>query len=176
MFYGKDSASYFCGGWHGSQCFARRRKPLPVFGQHFGLQCPPTSMGTNEFMRQCFGECYDRSEIVDEYLSAWKGRDMVSFFLECSKQWNVLNYCFPIWIYGKSAFATINGCRLGAQATPLRNDLLIAARAGPKLRTRKIGNIGEQQYQQRVSREPSFAGQAKHTRLVWKHQRRFKPC
>mmetsp|Transcript_20072 Transcript_20072/g.41358 ORF Transcript_20072/g.41358 Transcript_20072/m.41358 type:complete len:458 (+) Transcript_20072:197-1570(+) len=71
----------------------------------------------------------DRSEIIDEYLSAWKGRDSIALFLDCSKRWNVLNDCFPIWIDGKSAFATINGCRLGAEAAPLPNDLLIAARS-----------------------------------------------
>lgn len=69
-----------------------------------------------------------RNQIVDEYLSAWKGRDSVALFLNCSKRWNVLNDCFSIWIDGKSAFATINGCRLGAEAASLPTELLIGAR------------------------------------------------
>eukprot|EP00531_Pseudo-nitzschia_arenysensis_P010280 CAMPEP_0116144626 /NCGR_PEP_ID=MMETSP0329-20121206/16110_1 /TAXON_ID=697910 /ORGANISM="Pseudo-nitzschia arenysensis, Strain B593" /LENGTH=429 /DNA_ID=CAMNT_0003640077 /DNA_START=242 /DNA_END=1528 /DNA_ORIENTATION=- len=75
----------------------------------------------------------DRSEIIDEYLSAWKGRDSINLFLDCSKRWNVLNDCFPIWIDGKSGFATINGCRLGAEAPSLPNDLLIATRSETKI-------------------------------------------
>ena len=74
----------------------------------------------------------DRNEIVDEYLSAWKGRNSVHFFLDCSRRWNVVNDCFPIWIDGKSAFATIHGCRIGVEATPLSNDILIAARERSK--------------------------------------------
>jgi len=73
-----------------------------------------------------------RNQMVDEYLSAWKGRDSVALFLDCSKRWNVLNDCFSIWIDAKSAFVTINGCRLGAEATPLPTDLLIAARGEPE--------------------------------------------
>jgi len=70
----------------------------------------------------------DRNRIVDEYVSAWKGRDSAAFFLDCARRWNVLNDCFYIWIDGKNSFATINGCRLGAEAVPLPTELLISER------------------------------------------------
>jgi len=70
----------------------------------------------------------DRNQTVDEYVSAWKGRDSTSLFLDCARRWNVLNDCFYIWVDGKNGFATINGCRLGAEAIPLPTDLLISAR------------------------------------------------
>jgi hypothetical protein len=72
----------------------------------------------------------NRTQIVDEYVSAWKERDSVALFLDCAKRWNVLNDCFSIWIDGKSAFATINGCRLGAEAASLPSELLISAQRG----------------------------------------------
>ena len=72
----------------------------------------------------------DRSQSVDEYVSAWKERDSIALFLECSKRWNVVNDCFSIWIDGKSsAFATINGCRLGVEAAPLPSELLLSSAA-----------------------------------------------
>jgi len=77
----------------------------------------------------------DRSQIVDDYLSLWKGRDSVALFLDRSKRWNVLNDCFSIWIDGKSAFATINGCRLGAEAAALPTELLIVARGHPETKS-----------------------------------------
>jgi hypothetical protein len=70
----------------------------------------------------------DRNEIIDEYSSAWKGRDSVCLFLDCAKRWNVLNDCFYIWIDGRNEFATINGCRLGGEAFPLPSELLVSAR------------------------------------------------
>lgn len=70
----------------------------------------------------------DRKEITDEYTSIWKGRDSVCLFLDCAKRWNVLNDCFYIWIDGRNAFATINGCRLGGEAFPLPSELLVTAR------------------------------------------------
>jgi len=76
----------------------------------------------------------DRNEMVDNYLSVWKGRDSVALFLDCAKRWNVLNDCFYIGIDGKSAFATINGCRLGAEAVSLPTELLIAAKGQPEIK------------------------------------------
>ena len=75
-----------------------------------------------------------RNQVVDDYLSVWKGRDTIAMFLDCAKRWNVLNDCFSIWIDGKSAFATINGCRLGAEAASLPSELLIAGRGKPEPR------------------------------------------
>jgi len=77
-----------------------------------------------------------RNQLAELYLSAWKGRDSVRMFLDCSKRWNVLNDCFSIWVDGKSAFATINGCRLGARATPPPTDLLIGALGQSETRSR----------------------------------------
>jgi len=73
----------------------------------------------------------DRDQIVDKYLNVLKERDSVERYLECAKRWNVLDDCFPIWIDGKCGFATINGCRLGAEAPPLPTEMLIAARGQP---------------------------------------------
>ena len=99
----------------------RRRRKIQ---QSTTTECLPQK---ELLLRRLNAKRRDRTEIIEEYLSAWKGRDFLGIFLESSKRWNVLNDCFPIWIDGKSAFATICGCRLGAEAAPLPNDLLIVA-------------------------------------------------
>ncbi len=99
----------------------RRRKKIQ---QSTNMDCLPQK---ELLLRRLNARKKDRNQIIEEYLSVWKGRDSLGIFLESSKRWNVLNDCFPIWIDGKSAFATICGCRLGAEAAPLPNDLLIVA-------------------------------------------------
>ena len=70
----------------------------------------------------------ERDRIVDDYAGLWKQRDSLALFLDRAKRWNVLNDCFHIWIDGKNAFATINGCRFGAEAIHSPSCLSVAAR------------------------------------------------
>jgi len=56
-----------------------------------------------------------REEALLEYQSVSLREKKANALLELARQWNVTNDCFHIWYQGP--FATINGLRLGAEAT-----------------------------------------------------------
>jgi hypothetical protein len=68
---------------------------------------------------------HERQEAAETYASILLERESFDTFFNCAKGWNVLDDCFFIWSTGGTSFASINGCRMGADAFPLPPDLRI---------------------------------------------------
>eukprot|EP00980_Cylindrotheca_fusiformis_P009213 scaffold2004_cov101-Cylindrotheca_fusiformis.AAC.3 len=67
----------------------------------------------------------ERQQSLDELDSILQHRHSIRNFLEISERWNVMNDCFHIWHQGP--FATINNCRLGAEAPVIPSMLMTSA-------------------------------------------------
>jgi hypothetical protein len=63
----------------------------------------------------------ERQRFLEEFESVLRTRHSLRKFLDTSERWDVINDCFHIWHQGP--FATINTCRLGAEAPHIPNAL-----------------------------------------------------
>lgn len=63
----------------------------------------------------------ERQYQLEDFESVLRDRHSINKFLKVSERWNVVNDCFHIWHQGP--YATINNCRLGAEAPQIPNVL-----------------------------------------------------
>lgn len=125
-----------------------------------------------------------RQEGVDAYTGTLTQRYAKGLFLEYGQRWSVLNDCFHIWHShgGGAAFATINGCRLGSQASALPANLLASRPPEPSFILQQqqqqqssavATNVGRHQQKQRYVNGTDSSAQPLQSSTQPQQQRRY---